>query len=436
MEGLLFLADTLQAYQFRLFWPELLMMLQLPQRRAYRARMLVWIPYLFIPLLFSNSFSDEFFIVGSYNWSFIAWFAYSLAAMMFCQEMNLEQLICVGITSYSIQNLFANSKYFLLCYLERIPTGLSLALMLVLMAGIYFLFYRCLVRPWGVKMQLGLEVNKKILLIVAIAVMVVMNILNSYLYLTSSGTSEMARTMLLFAICSLLVVSLLSGIYDRSYSQYKQDVLAQLLSEQEKQRSLSQRTISMINMKCHDMKHQLLAMGLEGTGESPWTREALDFVEIYDSFFRTGNEYLDLVLTEKSLLCQSEKINFVCNADGAAIGFMTPTDVYSFFGNALDNAIECQRDYPEDLRSISVNIHRSGGGFVSIVIRNYSQRSPQFRNGIPQTSKRDGSLHGIGTESMRYIIQDLYGGNLILRQEGSAFIASALLSAQAHRKEL
>ena len=102
----------------------------------------------------------------------------------------------------------------------------------------------------------------------------------------------------------------------------------------------------------------------------------------------------------------------------------------------MDNAIECQRDYPEDLRSISVNIHRSGGGFVSIVIRNYSQRSPQFRNGIPQTSKRDGSLHGIGTESMRYIIQDLYGGNLILRQEGSAFIASALLSAQAHRKEL
>ena len=37
-------------------------------------------------------------------------------------------------------------------------------------------------------------------------------------------------------------------------------------------------------------------------------RETLDSIQIYDSFFKTGNKYLDLILTEKSLLCQSEKI--------------------------------------------------------------------------------------------------------------------------------
>ena len=114
---------------------------------------------------------------------------------------------------------------------------------------------------------------------------------------------------------------------------------------------------------------------------------------------------------------------------------MSPTDIYSFFGNALDNAIECQQRCPEDRRSISVSVCRQNGGFVSIVIKNYSEQQPEFRNGLPRTSKGDKSLHGFGTKSMHYIIHDLYGGNLLMRQEGDAFIVSALLSVDAKRRE-
>ena len=110
--------------------------------------------------------------------------------------------------------------------------------------------------------------------------------------------------------------------------------------------------------------------------------------------------------------------------DGAALDFMSPTDIYSFFGNALDNG------------------HRVPAALPGRPAEHLGQRLPAERrlcqhrhqklqratagvpNGLPRTSKGDKSLHGFGTKSMHYIIHDLYGGNLLMRQEGDAFIVS------------
>ena len=55
---------------------------------------------------------------------------------------------------------------------------------------------------------------------------------------------------------------------------------------------------------------------------------------------RTGNEILDTILTEKSLICENSGIHINCVADGSLLAFMNPVDLYTLFGNALDNAIE------------------------------------------------------------------------------------------------
>lgn len=34
-------------------------------------------------------------------------------------------------------------------------------------------------------------------------------------------------------------------------------------------------------------------------------------VDIYDSVYKTGNEALDIVLMEKSLICKHENINYI-----------------------------------------------------------------------------------------------------------------------------
>ncbi len=57
-------------------------------------------------------------------------------------------------------------------------------------------------------------------------------------------------------------------------------------------------------------------------------------VDVYDAAVHTGNEALDTILTEKSLVCQREGITLTCVADGSALDFMAPADIYALFGNA------------------------------------------------------------------------------------------------------
>lgn len=62
---------------------------------------------------------------------------------------------------------------------------------------------------------------------------------------------------------------------------------------------------------------------------------------------KTGNKVLDTVLTTKSLYCNKHGIIFTCVADGTLLDFMDVMDICSIFGNALDNAIECEMKIPE-----------------------------------------------------------------------------------------
>ena len=54
----------------------------------------------------------------------------------------------------------------------------------------------------------------------------------------------------------------------------------------------------------------------------------------------TGNHALDVILTEKSLICKQKEIKLTCMADGKQLAFMQTTDLYSIFGNLLNNSIE------------------------------------------------------------------------------------------------
>lgn len=106
-----------------------------------------------------------------------------------------------------------------------------------------------------------------------------------------------------------------------------------------------------------------------------------------------GNDALDAILSEKGLACEQSGIAFRCMADGAAVGFMAPTDIYSLFGNALDNAIEASRalERRED-RSISLTT-RAVAGLLLVHVENRFAGSlslgwaaPVEQGGMPLTT--------------------------------------------------
>jgi sensor histidine kinase regulating citrate/malate metabolism len=146
---------------------------------------------------------------------------------------------------------------------------------------------------------------------------------------------------------------------------------------------------------------------------------------VYDATVRTGNEALDTILTEKRLLCEGEGITLTCMADGHALDFLAPSELYALFGNALDNAIEATRQVPEGGRSISLGVRRVGD-MVSIHVENTCVGQASFADGLPQTTKltgdgtRDTTNHGIGTRSMR-ALAERYDGIFSAAQRGDVF---------------
>ena len=105
---------------------------------------------------------------------------------------------------------------------------------------------------------------------------------------------------------------------------------------------------------------------------------------------------------------------------------MSDTDLYSLFGNALDNAFEAVRALEdEDERNISLLV-KQAAGMVSIHIENYYAGDVRFENGIPVTTKEDKRNHGYGIKSM-HIITQRYGGSLTMGTEDQTFYLNVLI---------
>jgi sensor histidine kinase regulating citrate/malate metabolism len=136
-----------------------------------------------------------------------------------------------------------------------------------------------------------------------------------------------------------------------------------------------------------------------------------NLIGIYDSRIKTGNDTLDIILTERSLYCEKEGIRLSCIADGEKLGFMTTGDICSLFGNAVENAIEAvsKLDNPED-RIISFQV-REKSGMLVITVDNYYSGTLRVENGLPKSTKGDDDNHGFGMKSIR-LVAEKYGGEV------------------------
>ena len=120
----------------------------------------------------------------------------------------------------------------------------------------------------------------------------------------------------------------------------------------------SKESIELINRKYHDLKHQIAALRAEQDPEkrNEWLDAMEDDIKIYESQNKTGHSVLDTLLTSKSMLCNRHDIHLTCVADGALLQFMDVMDICTIFGNALDNAIECELQIPDKEKTADSSI--------------------------------------------------------------------------------
>ncbi|MBR7186039.1 MAG: GHKL domain-containing protein [Clostridia bacterium] len=249
-----------------------------------------------------------------------------------------------------------------------------------------------------------------------------LNILSLAIVVVCIGFSRFPEpySRMSFAV-ALCIVALIVQITLHSVTSLREEnrAIKRLMEESSKRYEASKENIELINIKCHDLKYKLRSFQDHLPQEE--INSMLESIDIYDRTYRTGNEALDTILAEKSLLYQKEGIEFTYMGDGKSLSFMSVTDIYSFFGNALDNAIEAVKKLEDkNKRIISLTIQNLGE-LVVVNVSNYFDGKISFEEGIPLTSKQlEAGYHGFGIKSIR-LIAEKYKGKMDIGIEGETF---------------
>lgn len=274
--------------------------------------------------------------------------------------------------------------------------------------------------------------RRKILLVLAVLVMQLIMTNYQLIFWLLGGASQETNAMVLvfrlvidlFAVVNLF---LQNDIEKRQRTMQELELMNQIWHRQQEQLKLSKENIEIINRKCHDLKHQIAALRTLQDREqiNRQIAEMEEAVMIYDSVIRTGNPVLDVVLTEKSLYCEVHQINMTCLVDGKLLEFVDGVDLYTLFGNALDNAIESVMRQTDKLKRVIQVAAYEEKGMLLIRIRNYCDQPPVLVDGLPVTTKDDADYHGFGLKSIRHTAEK-YGGGISI-QTGSNFFSLQIL---------
>ena len=216
----------------------------------------------------------------------------------------------------------------------------------------------------------------------------------------------------------------------RKQTAAREEVAAmqRMLESQYAQYRMSRDSIEMINRKYHDLKHQIAALRAETDADTRnrWLDEIEQDISTYEAQNKTGNSVLDTLLTGKSLYCQKHSINLTVVADGKPLGIMDMMDICALFGNALDNAIECEQKLPDKSKRMIHLTLTTQKQFLLLQVENYCPDAPDFRDGLPLSTKRDADNHGFGVKSIQHTARK-YGGTATVQMEMDWFVLKVLI---------
>lgn len=385
---------------------------------------------------------------------YIAIFVIIIALMKFCFDELWQNLIFCGIAAYTTQHF---AYEFTNLVLTLVTNGVSpllgtyskeildfsnlrwLIFYMAVYAVCYYVSFCLAYFIFGRKIRCAADLkikNLKLLLLVGVGLLVDVVMNSVFVYsniLQIEQESAVLYSIMMFVyncLCCILLLTVQFGLVLQRQLKSELDYIRQLWRLRAEQYLVAKENIDIINRKCHDMKHQIRAIGRR---HKQIPQDVVDEIEhsigIYDAAVKTGNDVLDTILTEKSLRCVANKITFSCVADGASISFIKDSDQYALFGNALDNAIEAVLKVKEIEKRVIGLVLYSKKGFITLNINNTVSGNIKMENGLPVTTKPDPKEHGYGVKSIKMIVER-YNGEMDMSVDGGVFSLSILIPEQ------
>ena len=341
-------------------------------------------------------------------------YALSFLSCLLCYQVDFFLGLYVITCAYTTQHFARTVVNIIELYIATTPAYLDALLCLAAWALVYPLAYYLFVHKLRNK---ELSVSNKFQLIIAtipILFCIFFNSFGSLAIETTFGKLILDLFILCTAILGLFLEYLMTLGKDMEQEKTQ---MRKMMKEQKEQYLFEKQLIDLVNIKAHDLKHQL-------NGDMEVSRDYQEktkkLIGEYDASFETGVSSIDIILTKKSRECNRHGIELTCMIDPKCLSFIEDIDVYSLFGNIIDNAIEaCRKIENKQRRVISVST-RESNGFVEISESNYFEGEITFKDGIPQTSKGNTDYHGYGFKSIRSICEK-YEGSLKVETNNNIF---------------
>lgn len=404
--------------------------------------------FIIASLLFSFLFPIFSF---SYNaiytsFMFLLFFAVTLFEMKLLYDADMTKILFCGILAYTTQHISYEIYNYIVsiiglsdfggAYIQGLMKYNILTLLVYLATyGVIYWFIWAFIE-YKINFNNKMKINKVSLLSIA-AIIVVITIVLNVIVTYSHTTDKIIQTVIfIYSILScFLAVSIQFYLISLQNTRDENEMIKQLWATDKRQYELSKKNIELINIKCHDLKHQVKilrhSMNKDVDNE---LKEIESAINIYDSSLKTGCDVLDVILTEKSLYCDAHNITLSCIVDGKELSFLDSIDVYSLFSNAISNAIEAEEKIGKGDRFIHLKVYRRGD-LLAIHIENRIVDKPIIKEGIYITSKDDKDYHGFGIKSMQ-MIAEKYQGALSIKIEDELFNLDIIIPIDQTMREV
>lgn len=365
---------------------------------------------------------------------FLVLFVASLGAMAICFKEKFGVILFCGIWSYTVQHFS-----YLIGNLITTEAGLSSgsvyeSTITVYNAGSLLIGTAAFVAVYLVSMfsvryifrnMSGIRIHGFMLVVLSILSLVIEIALNAVVVFLQ--VENMSRT--LFALCyvydmivCLLTIGLLIfSLWNKSL-QHEKAIMELRFGRERESFEIRKDSIDRINIMCHDLKHRIRELGETGYA-SDKLKKLESAIKSYDAGYRTGNDALDVILSDAGVRCEKNGVQLVCMADGSALASMETDHIYSLFDNAIDNAIDAAEKVSEpEKRYVYVTVSRKGG-MVAAHVENCFVNDGRliFEGGVPLTTRDEpGELHGYGMRSIKHIVES-YDGGMAVNVDGDKF---------------
>lgn len=349
-----------------------------------------------------------------------------IALLCFCFKCSFWEAVLYNAAGWSLEHI-ANSLCFifgLMLGIENIYFDYDIEYFVLTVLVYLVVFAAAFIAGWALCGNNRIKLNSKKVLLSVLLILLITVILGIYVPVAETSPDVMIIIKLFAVICCMVSLCSALNLFEAGQYRYELDMVEQLDRKRREQYEIQKDTIDAVNIKCHDLKKMISSVLGKRNILSDAELEKLEGqISIYDAIVKTGNDALDLILTEKSLYCEKNKIKLTIMAEGGDLSFMSDADIYSLFGNILDNAVEAVMKVEPERRAVTLSI-KTVGNMIVVHEQNYFAGKIKFVNGTPATSKNDTSQHGYGILSIRRIVEK-YDGGLDISAEGDIYTLNA-----------